>query len=335
MIVGVVVLGVLCVGVSAWALMLMSSGGKARARVTELEAEVAAGVEAVDAERRRADGAEAAKLSAEAAASTAARRADDAAKKTKVAEAQANAAADRAKSAESRAADAGRTAAEAAAAAEQARQQADAARDEAATALEHTSAAERAAIEAKDLADAAEREATEARTRAEAAEAERDQMVRLSHPDGAWALDHLRLERLWHDRLSLPGEDSSPLAPLDDPTRVESPALRSAVHVLTEASREETGVVIDLEWGIAEALPPALASAVVRLAEELVAAAREADGGQLDVRLDDRDVVLRLSTEPAIEMPGALEDAVNRFSWPLTIAGDAIEARIPLADTAD
>ncbi len=338
MVVLVVVLAVLVVGVGALAVVMASGRSKERARVAELTAELEGAQKEAAEQRTRADAADAARLCAEGTTAAATKRATEAGQRAAEADKKAAQAVARATKAETKAADADCAAKIAKGVANEAQQQA-------ATEAEQRAAAEAAHLAAQAAAEAAQAEAEAAAARAEAAEADaeaaaarataaetdRAQLAELLHPDGGWALDHLRLVRLWHDRLSLPGDDTTPLAPLDDPTQVESEAVRLAVHVLTEASREETGVVIDLGWEVDQPLPPALASAIVRLAEELVAAARLADGGSLDVTTQDGAIVLRLATEPPIDLPADLAAAVRRFEWPFTLDGDVIEARIPLA----
>lgn len=318
---GLIVLGILCVVLGAFAIVLWSRSRKLAAANAELTVErderQAEATEAL----ARAEAADTAKVAAEEAAAKATSRADDAT-------ARATEAAAKTRQAEGRASAAGRDATAAQREAAEAQQRAE-------QEAEQRAAAEAARREADEAAASARTEAETAAARAADAEAERAQLVQLLHPDGSWALDHLRLDRLWRDRLSLPGEHGSPLADLGDPTKVESEAVRLAVHVLTEASREETGVVIDLDWRLDQPLPPALASAVVRLAEELVAAARLADGGRLDVAVEDEAVVLRLATEPAIELPDGLASAVRRFEWPFAFVDGVIDARIPLAAGAD
>jgi len=338
----VVVLAVLVVGVGAWAIVLVTSRSKDRARLAELTTEFEQVQKDTAEQRARADNAEAARLSAEGTSAAAMKRASEAGQRAAEADKKAGQAVARASKAETKAADADQAAKMAQAVATEAQEQA-------ATEAEQRAAADAAHLAAAAAAEAAqadaeasaaraavaEADAEAALARAAAAETDRAQLADLLHPDGGWALDHLRLVRLWHDRLSLPGDETTPLAPLDDPTQVESEAVRLAVHVLTEASREETGVVIDLGWEVDQPIPPALASAIVRLAEELVAAARLADGGTLDVTIDDGAIVLRLATEPPIELPADLAAAVQRFAWPFILDGDVIDARIPLQGTTD
>ena len=338
MVVVVVVLAVLVVGIGAWAVVLVAGRSKDRSRIAELTTELEHVQKDATEQRTRADNADAARLAAEGTSAAATKRATEAGQRAAEADKKAAQAVARATKAETKAADADRAAKIAKGVADDAQQEAKSEAEQRAAAeaahqaaVAEAEAAQADAEAAAARAEAAEADAEAAAARAAAAETDRAQLADLLHPDGGWALDHLRLVRLWHDRLSLPGDETTPLAPLDDPTQVESEAVRLAVHVLTEASREETGVVIDLGWEVDQPIPPALASAIVRLAEELVAAARLADGGTLDVTIEDGAIVLRLATEPPIELPADLAAAVQRFEWPFTLDGDVIDARIPLA----
>jgi hypothetical protein len=192
----------------------------------------------------------------------------------------------------------------------------------AADAEARTEAAEEKVAEAIDRADQSEERALAADDARTLAEAERvaaaSQLaaaleVRLFDADGMWALGRRRMDRLWRDRLRLLPDEDSPLDGSDgDP--------EAAVRLMTEASREESGVVVDLTWSLTRSLSPARAALVVLLAEELIAVARESDGGELDVADGDHEIVVTLRADPATD-PATIAElgaAVASFGWSLT-----------------
>jgi hypothetical protein len=106
-----------------------------------------------------------------------------------------------------------------------------------------------------------------------------------------WPLERRRLGRLWRERVAIVADGPSPLDG-DEP-------VRAAIEVLTEASREESGVPIDLVWSAA-AVPERVAALLVLVVEELVAVARSSEGGELLVSAtDDGRVEVEVRTEPA------------------------------------
>ena len=200
-------------------------------------------------------------------------------------------------------------------------------------------AAEEKVAEAIDRADLSEERALAADDARVVAEAERASVaselasaleVLLFDADGMWALGRRRMERLWRDRLRLLPDEESPLDGSDgDP--------EAAVRLMTEASREESGVVVDLTWSLTRPLSPAHAALVVLLAEELIAVARESDGGELEVAGDDAGVVVTLRADPATDPATVAElaDAVGSFGWTLaTEDPTAVVVHVPLAITA-
>lgn len=207
----------------------------------------------------------------------------------------------------------------------------------AADAEQRTEAAEEKVAEAIDRADQSEERALAADDARAAAEAERTVVatelaaaleVRLFDADGMWAIGRRRMERLWRDRLRLLPDEESPLDGSDgDP--------EAAVRLMTEASREESGVVVDLTWSLSRSLSPARAALVVLLAEELIAVARESDGGELDVAEGDHEIVVSLRADPATDPATVAElgAAVASFGWTLTTDDPAaVVVHVPLGE---
>lgn len=209
---------------------------------------------------------------------------------------------------------------------------------------QRTEAAEEKVAEAIDRADQSEERALAADDAREAAEAERLAAaselaaaleIRLFDADGMWAIGRRRMARLWRDRLRLLPDEEPPLDGSDgDP--------EAAVRLMTEASREESGVVVDLSWSLTEPLSPARAALVVLLAEELIAVARESDGGELDVAPGDDEIVVTLRADPPTEAATVdeLRTAVASFGWTLSHDAAAVVVRVPVgppdpADPAD
>ncbi len=207
-----------------------------------------------------------------------------------------------------------------------------------------TAAARAAANEAQTATEAAQAEAVAARAEAESARAdaaaarqEADELRdRVSVAEGAvaeltqrvadlgeWAgavltTEIRRIDRLWRDRLSLPGEPS-PLGQLGDPAA-------AAARVFAELSREDRGVAIDVTWSLEPMPTPELTVAVVKVVEELVAAAALADGASLVAISDGDQISIRLDPEPPIDPPDGLVQALAGMGWALRREGDVLVA---------
>jgi hypothetical protein len=198
--------------------------------------------------------------------------------------------------------------------------------------------AETVAVAAKTAAATAKATATDATAHLEAAEAELnslrtdfdlvDRRRRLAEaattllpPEGLWALEQQRIERLWRDRLALSRLDPSPLTDAPDACAV-------AVGVLAAASREESGVVIDLTWQL-EPTHPALAVLVLRVAEELIATARQSDGGELEIVANATDVQMRLLTDPPVDAT-ELEAVVRHFGGSVGAEREWLVVQVPM-----
>lgn len=248
---------------------------------------------------------EAQAVEAELAATAASERADKEAARAVEAEGRAAAADKRATDAERRATDA--------------EQRSEVAEEKVAEAIDRADQSEERALAAVEAA--AEVEAEREAVQAELAAALE---IRLFDADGMWALGRRRMERLWRDRLRLLPDEASPLdGSAGDP--------EAAVRLMTEASREESGVVVDLTWSVTEELSPARAALVVLLAEELIAVARESDGGDLDVSSVDEGIVVTLTADPPTE-PATVEElraAVASFGWTLSSGDDGVAVRVP------
>lgn len=362
MIVAVVVLAVVAVAALGWGATAARAAGAAKARIGELDqqlAEVAAARDEATAERdevvtardelqTRIDGLGAELATAQAELATARTERDDAARQVadadrRVAEAEAARAELEQRATIAEAALAERTAERDAVTTE--RDAAIAERDEHAVAL--AAAEARFAELGDELAAASERAERAERAERLAESAARSEPgpgvptadvgeeehvgdvppVAVSVPLGdAWPLEARRLERLWRERVAVV---------LDGPSPVEgAAAVAGALGVVADASREETGVVVDVRWDGAPEVPDALAAPVVRVAEELVALARDSDGGELIVTPGAEGVGLALRTEPLVELDAGLAAAVQALGGVATVAEDGtirVDLAVPAA----
>jgi hypothetical protein len=192
------------------------------------------------------------------------------------------------------------------------------------------------AEDAVKRAIAAERTSSEAAERAqrldtELAEARRDRDATLAgagpfQPDALWRLERQRIERLWRDRLALQPDEQSPFTGDAHP-------VGTALRVLSEASREESGVVVDLMWHVDFDCPPDRCIQLVRLGEELIAAMRDSEGGELEViGEEDRTVFFLVRTLPPIELPATLTHVLDDFGAMREIADTTVVVRVPARD---
>jgi hypothetical protein len=234
------------------------------------------------------------------------------------------------------------TAADKVAFAEQAARQSEQKAAESARRVEQSAADSRRsseqAEEAVAKAIAAEHAASEAVTRAEKAESEivearRDRDATLAgagpfQPEALWQLEVQRVQRLWRDRLALgPGEEA--------PLTKDSHDVGAALRVLSECSREESGVVVDLMWHVDFDIPPDRCIQLVRLGEELIAAMRLSEGGELEViGEEDRTVFFLVRTLPPIELPQPLTDVLDAFGAMREMADSTVVLRVPARDDA-
>jgi F0F1-type ATP synthase membrane subunit b/b' len=194
------------------------------------------------------------------------------------------------------------------------------------------------AEDAVKRAIAAERAATEANARARRAEAEvgeahRDRDATLAHagpfhPEALWQLEEQRIERLWRDRLALQPHEASPM-------KLGGHDVGAALRILSEASREESGVVVDLMWHVDFECPPDRCIQLVRLGEELIAAMRESEGGELEViGEEDRTIFFLIRTLPPLELPERLTAVFDDFGAMREMADSTVVVRVPARDDA-
>jgi hypothetical protein len=177
---------------------------------------------------------------------------------------------------------------------------------------------------AHERAEAADQRATESDAARAAAESARDDAAvardRAAVAAGAigadalWQLEAARIERLWRDRVALPGDETRADAEDDLATLATS-----SIGIMAAASREESGVVVDVSCTLSPEVPRVTAWLVVRLAEELVAAARQTDGAELHVTVDD-DGGARLELRAGrLEAPDDLVELVDRLGGSLSV----------------
>lgn len=189
----------------------------------------------------------------------------------------------------------------------------------------------------RELHDA-RRELEAVRSRAESAEQDRDRLqhelveaesrnarlrLRLDHSangagelEALWRLELARSERTWRYSVAPLPLGPSPFAEAADP-------LRLAVEVEAAALREEVGAPLDVRWDVPPVADPGHALLVLRLAQELLAAAaREGQVAVLAVTGDD-DITLHLTTEDG-EPP--LEVEVPSVADPLVTVDEGVDA---------
>ncbi len=169
---------------------------------------------------------------------------------------------------------------------------------------------------ATDAASEAARAAA-AEVRATAAEHE----LGLFPAAGLWALDERRVGRLWRERVSVTLDGASPVGDAPDPAQ-------AAVQVFADASREESGVVVDVSWRVPRPLTGAAAVLVVRVAEELISSAFVTDGGDLEVSIDGDAVTLQLRTEPPLPVTDELLTALEASGGTVSTAGGLLAVRL-------
>jgi hypothetical protein len=171
--------------------------------------------------------------------------------------------------------------------------------------------------------EAAHNEAQRERERAEQSERAVAELTQRVADLGEWAAAVLaveirRVDRLWRERLSLPGEPS-PLEQFDDPAA-------ASARIFAELSREDRGVVVDVTWDLEPMPTPELALAVMKVVEELIAAAALANGGTLHARGSGAEIAICLAPEPPIDPPAALTSALASMGWALRRDGDDLVA---------
>ncbi len=162
------------------------------------------------------------------------------------------------------------------------------AREAAAAAEASSAAAETRAEEADDRAGTAEAELARVlaeRSDVEAADAE---WRGGPGPEVLWALERTRTERTWRTSVAVD--------PTTDTFDLEGDPLRHAIEIDLAALREEVGVEFALAWELDQDLTSIASLAVLRSAQELIAAAtRLADEATVVVSLDGADVVVTIT----------------------------------------
>lgn len=174
----------------------------------------------------------------------------------------------------------------------------------------------------------AERErAAECRRRAEHAERQLHVLRTTADPPGQWTFERQRLCRLWRDWVSVTLEGECPIP--EDP----ADAVRDAVGVLAAASREECGVPIEVAWDLDRARTASLSVeevlALLRAAEELIAAARGSDGGSLRIAEQGGELALVLEADPHRAAPPVLASASPSVGWRLLDDGATLTIVLP------
>lgn len=181
---------------------------------------------------------------------------------------------------------------------------------------ERADAADRAAAAAAKEAENAEAVARAASERALALE-----RMAIDAP-GLWALEVVRLDRIWRDHAVAGPEAPSPLAETEDPAR-------AAVEILADAVREDSGTVFELRWKAGEVLAPAPAARLVRACEELFALARHVDTGVVEVVLENGNTfAVRMRTQPALTPPDHIIAAFEAAGCEPKVSGDGLQLRI-------
>jgi hypothetical protein len=142
---------------------------------------------------------------------------------------------------------------------------------------------------------------------------------------GLWAVEAVRFDRMWRDHAAAGPDAPSPLADTADPAR-------SAVEILADALREDSGTAIDVQWKADDAPAPAPAARLVRACEELLAVARRIDAGVIEVHQDGADAyIVRLRTEPPLVLPAHVTAALEAAGSPPTVDETTVELRVAIS----
>lgn len=196
-------------------------------------------------------------------------------------------------------------AAEAKARAEEERERAEGIERERAVLAEQLSAAHAAAEEA--ARDSAERLAA---LEQQLADTERATQAALD-AIGVWALETVRLDRLWRDQVAAGAAEPSPLSSTTDPAK-------AATEILAAVVRESSGTPVDVHWTVSEPVAPVPGARLVRAVEELLAVARAADAATLRVGGGPGEIIVTLETDPALSLPGHLVAALTAAGLDVT-----------------
>jgi hypothetical protein len=197
-----------------------------------------------------------------------------------------------------------------------------------ATAESNLAAERKKVVAAEQAATAAAKEAEKSDAVARAA-SERALALERNTIDaaGLWALEAVRFDRMWRDHAAVGPDAPSPLAETPDPAR-------SAVEIIAEALREDSGTAIDVQWKADDAPAAAPAARLVRACEEVLAVARAADEGVIEVHQHGADAyVVRVRTEPVVPVPPHVVAALAAAGCePEAHADGRVELRIAIAN---
>lgn len=173
------------------------------------------------------------------------------------------------------------------------------------------------AVKAEDASAEATRRADEAEQLSRSIES--DLRMTLSDPTPLGALEALRISRLWQEHVPGPGE------PLPVDTRDE---VHAALVVLAEASREESGTTVDISWQLDQAVAPGKALSIVRIAEELMAGARNADSLSLTLTAEDGSITVTARTDPPVTLSRQLASILETTGWITTFEAGEVVLRL-------
>ncbi|WP_208027193.1 hypothetical protein [Rhabdothermincola sediminis] len=222
----------------------------------------------------------------------------------------------------------------------------DAATSEAEEAAADASEAKARAAAAHERADAAERERASLAEQLSAARAAAEQAAHESAEQiadleqqlgalqrasratldamGVWALETVRLDRLWRDQVAAGGAEPSPLSTATDPAR-------GATEILVAVVRETAGTPVELHWEVSEPVAPVPGARLVHAIEELLGVARAADTAALRVAGGPGELVVTMATDPPSAIPDHLVAALTAAGLDLTSEASSAEvtARVP------
>jgi|GEM_PF-5469671 len=104
-----------------------------------------------------------------------------------------------------------------------------------------------------------------------------------------WQLEVLRSERQWRNSVATnPVSDVSPFPDTDDQVRL-------AIEVEAAALREDVGAYVNIDWQAEPIKDPARSHLVVRVAQELLAAAAKSPGASTLVVSGDKELTLKFA----------------------------------------
>lgn len=175
---------------------------------------------------------------------------------------------------------------------------------------------------------AAEQAAHESAEQVAALEHQLDALQRASRATldalGVWALETVRLDRLWRDQVAAGSAEPSPLSTALDPTQ-------GAAEILVAVVRETTGTPVELHWEVSEPVAPVPGARLARAIEELLAVTRAADVATLRVTGGPGELVVTVVTDPPSPIPGHLMAALAAAGLEVTAepSGAEVTARVP------